>query len=257
MSENQGANQPKAPERIRIWQQNLNKSLIAQLDLLQVAGTDNFEIIMLQEPYTDCMGLTRANPHWTVIYPMRHHNSEELTRSAILISTRLSTKGWTQIPIDSPDITAIQLENKDFTLRIYNIYNDGMHSRNLTVLDQAMRTPVATTDTHNPVHAIWMGDFNRHHLMWDEARNHHLFTTANLDEAQKLLDMLVAHNMRMSLPAGMPTLEAAGTKNYTRPDNVFCSAEFADAFIDCTMDPSKRPVCTDHLPILSTIDMSP
>ena len=71
---------------------------------------------------------------------------------------------------------------------------------------------------------IWLGDFNRHHPLWDEERNVHLFTTANLDAAQPLLNLLATYGMKMALPKGIPTLEAMNTKNYTRPDNVFCSS---------------------------------
>lgn len=240
---------------LRIWQQNLNKSLLSQLDLLQTAGTNDFELIILQEPYFDHLKLTRANSHWSVIYPSRHHDRPETSRAAILVSTRLSTNSWTQIPIDSPDITAIQLENEDYTLRIFNIYNDGEHSRNLADLENIIRTHTAGIETIKPMHMIWMGDFNRHHPMWDETRNHHLFTSGNLDAAQKLLDLLANYDMRMVLPHGIPTLEATGTKNFTRPDNVFCNEDYADHFLICTTDPGRRPPTTDHLPILATIDM--
>lgn len=42
-----------------------------------------------------------------------------------------------------------------------------------------------------------------------------------LDTAQVLIDMMATYNIKMVLLHGMPTLEARGTKNYTRPDNVF------------------------------------
>ena len=37
---------------------------------------------------------------------------------------------------------------------------------------------------------IWLGDFNRHHPMWDEERHAHLFTRAALEVAQLLGDRL-------------------------------------------------------------------
>lgn len=37
---------------------------------------------------------------------------------------------------------------------------------------------------------IWLGDFNRHHPIWDEERNAHLFTRGALDAAQPLLDLI-------------------------------------------------------------------
>lgn len=87
---------------------------------------------------------------------------------------------------------------------------------------------------------IWLGDCNWHHPIWDEECNHQLFTAANLDTAQKLINMLTSHNMTMILPMGMPKLEATNLKNYTRPDNVFCNSEFGDNFTACTTDPKSH-----------------
>lgn len=78
-------------KRLRIWQQNVNKSLDAQLDLLQALGAKNFEIAAIQEPHIDFLNLTRANPHWIVVYPSGHHDRDELTRAVLPISTRIST----------------------------------------------------------------------------------------------------------------------------------------------------------------------
>lgn len=254
MSEDAGAPQTR---QLKIWQQNVNKSLTSQLDLLQSLGARDFDLAIIQEPYIDYLNLTRSNPYWSVIYPTKHHDKTGLTRSIILVNTRLTTNCWTQLPVDSTDITAIQIESEDITLRIFNIYNDGNHSHNLTTLDRVTRTQTKAANDNNPVHTLWMGDFNRHHPMWDEERNHHLFTATNLDAAQVIIDMLATYDMGMVLPPGMPTLEATGTKNYTRPDNVFCDRNFTDSFISCTTDPEKRPPTTDHLPIISTIDMIP
>jgi len=62
---------------------------------------------------------------------------------------------------------------------------------------------------------LWKGDFNCHHPMWDEARNLHLFTMANLNTAQILIDLLVTYDMQMALEVEIPALEAKATKNYT------------------------------------------
>jgi hypothetical protein len=100
------------------------------------------------------------------------------------------------------------------------------------------------------------GDFNRHHPLWEEERNHHLFTDAALRQAQPLLDLVATYNMKMALPRNIPTLEQSQTKNWTRPDNVFASESILDAFIRCDTAPERRPPKADHLPICSTIDIS-
>ena len=63
--------------------------------------------------------------------------------------------------------------------------------------------------------------------------------------------------MKMALPKDIPTLESTATKNYTRVDNVFCSEDMLQAFVKCNTDLAQRPNKTDHLPILSTIDITP
>jgi len=55
---------------IRFWQQNVNKSLISQLDLLNNIDPKQFDFVFIQEPHIDFLNLTRANHYWTVVYPM-------------------------------------------------------------------------------------------------------------------------------------------------------------------------------------------
>ena len=86
---------------------------------------------------------------------------------------------------------------------------------------------------------VWAGDFNRHHPLWDELRNSHLFTGPALNAAQMLLDLISIHEMKMALPRDLPTLEATTTKSLTRVDNVFCSAKMLEDFILCDVDQSK------------------
>jgi hypothetical protein len=106
-------------------------------------------------------------------------------------------------------------------------------------------------------HIIWLGDFNRHHPMWEIPHNTHLFTAANLDAAGTLINLLSLYNLVQVLPPAIPTLEASNTKNYTRPDNVFCSAQLEQSFSQCSVEQHLRPVITDHFPIISTLDLQP
>jgi hypothetical protein len=63
--------------------------------------------------------------------------------------------------------------------------------------------------------------------------------------------------MHMVLPKDIPTLEACATKNFTRVDNVFCSAELVDTFISCNTFPQWRPQKMDHMPIISVLEIEP
>lgn len=75
--------------------------------------------------------------------------------------------------------------------------------------------------------------------------------------AQPLLDLIGQYDMHMVLPKDIPTLEACATKNFTRVDNVFCSADLIDTFILCDMFLQWRPQKTDHMPIISILEIEP
>jgi hypothetical protein len=247
----------REPRQLRIWQQNLNRSLEGQLDLLQSLKDDNYDIVALQEPHIDFQGRTRDNPHWTVVYPKRHLADPSKTRAIILVNRKISTNNWDAIPLDSMDVTGVRLHGVFGMICLLNIYNDCEHNRSIGVMKEFMRGRSARAEGEGNERVIWMGDFNRHHPIWDEERNLHLFTRGALEAAQPLLDLIGRHNMHMVLPKDTPTLEACATKNFTRVDNIFCSADLVDTFISCDMFPQWRPQKTDHMPIISVLEIDP
>lgn len=91
--------------------------------------------------------------------------------------------------------------------------------------------------------------------MWDKERNKHLFTTANLEKAQMIIDWHTDWNLTMALPKDIPTLEASSTKNLTHPDNVFLSHQLRNRITKFTAIPEQRAVNTDHFPILTVLDV--
>ncbi|OBZ78309.1 hypothetical protein A0H81_02654 [Grifola frondosa] len=150
---------PNRPTRLRIWQQNLNKSLDAQLDLLHAANPDNYDLLLLQEPYLDHLNLTRANHHWTVVYPSRHHDDDTRSRSVILVSRKISTGAWVPISIPSPDLTAITILTNSDPVHIFNAYIEETR----TALHALSRATQRLTPDVQEGRVIWAGDFNRHH----------------------------------------------------------------------------------------------
>ncbi|KIJ27730.1 hypothetical protein M422DRAFT_271092, partial [Sphaerobolus stellatus SS14] len=126
-----------------------------------------YDIIALQEPWLDRLGRTRANKYWEVIYPIRHRDQPDKTRSILLINKNISTNCWTDIDTGSQDVTAIWLEHGTGSLDIFNIYNDCTHSRSLAALSSTLQRleedPEAVIDDEGAHHMLWVGDFNRHH----------------------------------------------------------------------------------------------
>ena len=237
---------------LRIWQQNVNGSSNSQLDLIHSTHTKHNDILAIQEPYINFLGLAQATPSWTVVYPHGHQDDPQKTRATILINrTTLSSNAWTQIDIPSPDIVAIQSVSLQGTLRLFNIYNDCNHDNSQLALQEYMRRVPALGNLPGPIRYVWLGDFNRHSPIWDEARNHHLFTSENLRAAGQLIQLYTEYNLVMTLPPGVATLEALATKNRTRVDNVFCDAGTLQLVDMCTTREDWRPVKTDHFPIIT------
>jgi ribonuclease HI len=248
---------PQLPNELKLLQQNLNKSNEAQSALLH--DTHNAHILLLQEPYINKSGNTTIGTSgWTSIYPTRCNERDTKIRSVILVRSDMNTDSYEPLDIPHSDITGISLKCEFGLLRIFNLYNDIWDNTSLLMVKQYLRQNPRQTTPQHPVMDIILGDMNRHHPLWDEARNEHLFTARALRMAEPLITLLTKFDMTMALPHGIPTLEAFGsTKNLTRPDNVFCSTEHVDRFIVCEARPADRPPRTDHFPIMSVLDVHP
>ncbi|CAA7260103.1 unnamed protein product [Cyclocybe aegerita] len=122
-------------------------------------------------------------------------------------------------------------------LTIFNIYNP-INSRGVEIkLDTYLRDNAENIHFERSDHVVWAGDFNRHHQMWDKAEDTHLFTRETLQAADHLIDALIQHGMIMALPPGIPTLQ------------------HMNLITKCDIDVDHQLACTDHLPIVTTIDL--
>lgn len=101
---------------------------------------------------------------------------------------------------------------------------------------------------------VVLGDFNCHHSTWESRLNAHLTSTDQL--LNPLLNLIVNMHLEMVLPRDIPMLEARNTGNWTRPDNVWRCSDTPSPFISCNIIPSLCPANTDHLSIISKIDLA-
>ncbi|KAF8224001.1 hypothetical protein L208DRAFT_1514206 [Tricholoma matsutake] len=92
MLENQEQEQTQRPFQMR--QQNVNKLLESQLDLLESLRRNKYDMCAIQEPYVDFNGKTHANRNWITIYPNMHQDHLDRTRSVILVNANLLTDTW-------------------------------------------------------------------------------------------------------------------------------------------------------------------
>src|SRR5271155_1202675 len=232
---------------IKIWQQNTRRSLDAQLALLN-SLENKYDVVCIQEPHFDFQNFSRATHVWHSVYPTTHPGEGERQRALTLIHERISTNSWTQIQVDSSDVVAVKIVNEAQGITIYNIYNDCNHSNTIQTLADHLRNRQHQNN-------LLLGDFNRHHPMWDEERNGHLFTAANLNAAEELIELIANNHLVMTLPKGIPTL-INSTENLTRPDNMFVSQAISHRVIKCNTSPEDTPPKADHFPIHITIDFS-
>src|ERR1700678_1782695 len=166
----------------------------------------------------------------------------------------MDTNSWAALDITGTnDITGVQLKGPYGSLSIFNIYNDCTHSRNEATLQKYIHDHanlILGTENH---HMIWAGDFNRHHPLWDNDGDPHLFTQQAIRFAEGIIELIAAYNLIMALLKGIPTLQHMVTGKYSRPDNVFSTAGFSDQITRCEVNPSLRPPSTDHFPIITNI----
>ena len=153
------------------------------------------------------------------------------------------------------DLTAIQLRTPNGKLTIFNIYNDCTHSRTLTKIRHLLCTERAQIIADDRDTMLWCGDFNHHHPLWDNDEVDRLFTPQAMREAEVLIAMVADEGMDMALPKGIPTLKHMVTNLYSRTDNVWCSETLLNRVLHCDVDGYLQPPCTDHLPIVTTIDI--
>ena len=242
-----------APTKLRIWQQNARKSLRNTDYILNEADPTNYDLILIQEPWFDHLGKSRATHNWRIIYPPTIYNdNRDPIRSIILVNVNISTNAYTQLNIPCSDITGIRLTGEFGNCTIINIYNDCTSNNTTTALrdylnDYKQEALPLPTDQ-----MLWCGDFNRHHPLWETDTNRHLYNSPRMIEP--LIDLITTHDMSMALPPDTPTYETA-ISTWTRPDNVWRNNGPADPITICDTRPQIRPPLADHLPIYIELDL--
>jgi ribonuclease HI len=248
------------PTTIKIWQQNVNKSQTCQHDIISSGklAKEGIDIVALQEPAINYFGGTVTAKDWTVLLPPTHSLDPTKTRSLILVRTNIITDSWSQIDINSGDITAVLLQGTWGRLAIYNAYIDCAHDQGLEILVSATKAyeeeSIRRADQLS--HKMWLGDFNRHHPHWDNPSDTRLFTQEALKNAEKLISAVADAGLDLALPPQQVTHRHNVTKKWSRLDHVFISEHSTDTIISCDTLRHSPGICTDHLPILTTLDLA-
>ncbi|KAF9499981.1 hypothetical protein BDN71DRAFT_1427609 [Pleurotus eryngii] len=153
--------------KTRIFHLNMNKSLKGQSQLIKSIA--NYDIILLQEPWLDQDGLTRATSQFNVIYPTTQGRESEKTQVVTMISTYIKSDHYIQLLIDSLDIVGSDIKcGPEEWLHIINIYNDCNHDCSMQAVKSFLLGESQRRAASIHAHMIWAGNFNRHHWTWDK-----------------------------------------------------------------------------------------
>src|SRR6266404_2210656 len=248
-------------KNIKIWQQNVNKSKMCQLDLIGSSKMieEEIDIIALQEPYISPHHYTAAARHWVTVYLTPHTTDPGKTRSVILLQSNISSDNWEQTDFHSGDVMAIQIRGKWGKLVIFNIYNDCMHNDTIKMLtyfhSEHREYILGKNGNHEKNHLIWLGDFNHHHPYWDTLDNHDLFTRDRTEQAKILIQAIADLGLDTVLPCGTPTHEHHITKRWSRLDQVFTTEHTLDTIITCEALPDEQGPNSDHFPIVTSLEL--
>jgi hypothetical protein len=150
---------------------------VAHEYILNTANPADWDVIAIQEPWLDALGNARGTRYWRVLYPSNHlHDGSSRPRSILLVNTNIATDSYISLNIPNSDITAIRFQGNHGFLSLFNIYNDCTHNDNLSALNNYLSTSINTAKPGADDHMIWLGDFNRHHPLWEDHTNQHLFS---------------------------------------------------------------------------------
>ena len=134
-----------------------------------------------------------------------------------------------------------------------NVYNACTNNDAINKVSNFLNTAFPSEHIPNDTHILLLGDFNRHHAQWESEHNSHL--TSSEADLSPLLDITRDFDFCRALPLYIPTLQALATGNWTRPDNVWCTSHSLDLILKCDTDPGFWGPNTDHVPILTTLDI--
>ena len=178
--------------------------------------------------------MMRANPKFTPFYQL------------------ILTFQQTVIPSYPSNTVMSQQFNSEATttsswVLIFNIYNK-ITNNTLQCLDQFIDLNSQLICPSISDSVIWLGDFHRHHPIWEDKANKCLFKAKNY--ISPLINLLYKNDMLLALPKGIPTFQTS-TINWTRLDNIWCSNTTDDPIICCDV----APPLADHLPVIIILDL--
>ncbi|TFK16594.1 hypothetical protein FA15DRAFT_577534, partial [Coprinopsis marcescibilis] len=92
---------------------------------------DEYDIMMIQEPYVDYRGNPKVNRAWCLVKPTAIWEREGVRmRTMIMVNKRMAKNTWREWRMEGAggDVVGIQVETEEGLLTLVNIYNDGANN---------------------------------------------------------------------------------------------------------------------------------
>ena len=148
------------------------------------------------------------------------------------------------------DVTAVRFMGDHSSLSLFNIYNKITNNDTISCLDSFLDRHKQLVRPSITDSVVWLGDFNRHHPLWEDDSNKRLFEST--EYITPLLNLLYKNEMLLVLPKCIPTYQTA-VGNWTRPDKVWRSSSPDNLISRCKVVPAMRLPMADHLPIVTEL----
>jgi hypothetical protein len=84
------------------------------------------------------------------------------------------------------------------------LYSEWEDTINLLTDYHHRHSEVLEHTTIGKAHTMWIGDFNRHHPLWDSPTNMQLFTNTATEAAEKLIEVVTDAGLELALSNSIP-----------------------------------------------------
>ena len=236
----------------QVLQLNGRKQDTVQHSLMNDSQLEDFSVLAISEPYAwrfdeTVITAPMGHPNWTKITPTTQNRERWAFRSMLWIRRDIDAE---QVPVESPDLTAVVLRLPDRSILVASIYIEPRDEESLldmtNKLDRLIRKTRATTSTRLDV--ILAGDFNRHDQLWggDDV------SPGRQGEADLIVDLMSEHALQSLLPRGTKTWQKGESE--TTIDLILASEELASSMVKCLVHSTEHG--SDHRAIETTFDIA-
>lgn len=232
---------------LRVKDLNCGKRPGTLKSLLNTTDPKKWDVLCIQEPphFIDEL-ISYRSQHWHLFLPSKTANktNNELYRSVIYVNKTIPLNSYTQIPVNSLDITAITFRFPDVSFCLFSIYNPP----STTATIDSLETHLRRNPPHIPI--ILSGDFNLHHPLWSGPRSP---KRSQRSHTEPLIHLLSELDLTLCLPPSTPTFLSDAHKTWSTLDLVFASADIADLVIKCAASDGHG---SDHRAVDVVIDIN-